>query len=179
MKIKYIECKSHPGGLVKITAVVEGDIKAIANDILQTKSGDYELRIEKVKKKRSLDANSYYWVLVDKLSRLLGMANDELHYCLMDRYGTIEMRDENHPLVFSILSEIDPKEVTPYSREIGRGEVNGKQFTHYVVLKGSHEMSTWEFSRLLDGCISECKECGIETLTPEELKKLKNYEVQE
>jgi len=27
-------------------------------------------------------------------------------------------------------------------------------------------------SRLIDGLVSECKECGIETLTPEELERM-------
>ena len=33
-----------------------------------------------------------------------------------------------------------------------------------------------QFTRLLDGVISECKEVDIETLTPNELLKLEGYE---
>ena len=33
-------------------------------------------------------------------------------------------------------------------------------------------MSAYEFGVLLDGLISECKEMGIETMTPDEVKAL-------
>ena len=38
-------------------------------------------------------------------------------------------------------------------------------------------MDTKEFSRLLDGIISECKEMGIETKTPNQLLELEGYEI--
>jgi len=38
-------------------------------------------------------------------------------------------------------------------------------------------MDSKEMSNLIDGLVSECKEVGIETMTPQELKGLKGYEV--
>ena len=42
----------------------------------------------------------------------------------------------------------------------------------YQKLKGSHEYNTKEMSDLLNGLISECKEMGIETATPEEIARM-------
>lgn len=42
----------------------------------------------------------------------------------------------------------------------------------YVMLKGSSDYDTREMSELIDGLVSECKECGIETATPEELQRM-------
>ena len=60
-----------------------------------------------------------------------------------------------------------------YYEEIGKGTVNGKEFTHYKIYKGSSQMDSKEFAILLDGVRSECEEVGIPTLTPSEIAQLK------
>ena len=45
------------------------------------------IQIKKYRKKRSLDANAYYWVLVSKLGKVLDMANPEVHNIALIRYG--------------------------------------------------------------------------------------------
>lgn len=49
-------------------------------------------------------------------------------------------------------------------------------FRTYVLLKGSHELNTEEFSILLDGTIHEAQNIGIETITPLELEAMRAYE---
>ena len=49
---------------------------------------------------------------------------------------------------------------------------NGKEFYVYHVYTPSHELNTSEFAILLEGLCYECKEQGIETLSPNELKSL-------
>ena len=41
------------------------------------------------------------------------------------------------------------------------------------MIKGSSEYDTGEMSRFIDGVISECKELGIQTMTPDEIEELK------
>ena len=43
----------------------------------------------------------------------------------------------------------------------------------YRGYKGSHELNTAEMAKLIDGTVYECKEAGIETLTPNELERMK------
>ena len=45
----------------------------------------------------------------------------------------------------------------------------------YQMYKGSSHMDSAEFSRLVDGLVSECKQVGIETLSPEEIERLQGY----
>ena len=56
--------------------------------------------------------------------------------------------------------------------------INGKTYRGYVVMKGSHEYDTKEFSRLVDGLIQTIigSNAPIETMTPAELATLKGYE---
>lgn len=133
------------------------------------------LNISKERKKRSLDANSYYQVLLDSLKNVLLRDRDELHFDLLRRYGQTAVDSDGNKLIFSIISQVDGTKISKYVEVIGHGEVGGKPFTHYRVLKGSSEMDTKEFSILLEGLIDECKLQGLETMTPAELEKLKGY----
>lgn len=42
----------------------------------------------------------------------------------------------------------------------------------YLMLRGSHTYDTKEMSVLINGLVEECKEQGIETLTPDELRRM-------
>ena len=129
----------------------------------QDKSKIYE--IKEKKQKRTLTANAYYWSLLNQLASVLRLNNDKCHFLMLKRYGQYE--------VISVLSEINLQGYFKYFEEIGRGTVQGKDFTHYKIYKGSSEMDSKEFAILLDGVISECEQVGIPTLTPGEIAKLK------
>lgn len=174
MRIRYIQLNNHPGGLAKLTIIVDTDKTTLGELVskVQTDYPKYELDIKRIKTHRGLTANAYYWVLAEQLAKALGTSKDELHEEMMNRYGTLKTNDDGKPIVFSLAAGEDPKSVTPYSRSFAEGEVNGKRFIHYAVLKGSSEMSAKEFGDLLDGLISECKEMGIPTATDKELKEM-------
>lgn len=40
-------------------------------------------------------------------------------------------------------------------------------------MRGSHTYDTKEMSRLIDGTVEEAKELGIETLTPDQVERMK------
>lgn len=136
------------------------------------KPEEYELEIKKIRKKRSLDANSYYWALLGKLASVLRTSQDELHEHLLQDYGVLRSKN-GEPVTFTLRADINSHEVTKYTKVLKTGRIYGKGAVMYGVLKGSSEMDTQEFSVLLDGLIYECKEQGIETISPEELAKLK------
>ena len=46
----------------------------------------------------------------------------------------------------------------------------------YRLYRGTHTYDSKEMAMLIDGTIEECKEQGIETMTPNELERLKGYE---
>lgn len=125
--------------------------------------------IKEKKAKRTLTQNAYYWVLLHELAKALKIDNDTAHKMMLERYGVYE--------VISVLNGIDLTCYFKYFEEIGSGTVNGKQFTHYKIFKGSSQMDSKEFAVLLDGLISDCEELGIPTLTREEIAKLKYIEM--
>ena len=130
--------------------------------------------IKKIRKKRSLDANAYYWVLVSKMSEKLRTSKEEMHNILLSRYGQIDRDEDGNSIIFSLRSDIDiSKRYDLHAKPIGKGYVDGKEFTHYALIKGSHLYDTKEMSVLIDGVVSEAKEQGIETMTPDDLKRMK------
>lgn len=121
--------------------------------------------IKEKKKKRSLTANSYYWSLLNQLASVMRMDNQECHFLMLKRYGQYE--------VVSIRSDVSLHGYFKYYEEIGKGTVNGKEFIHYKIYKGSSKMDSKEFAILLDGLRSECEDVGIPTLTKTEVERLK------
>lgn len=122
--------------------------------------------IKEKKRRRSLNANAYAWLLIGKLADVLRISKDECYILMLKRYGQSEM--------VSVVSEIDVRGYFKYYEEVGKTFLQGKNFTHYRIFKGSSEYDTREMSILVDGIVSEAKEVGIETMTPEELEKIKS-----
>ena len=124
------------------------------------------------RKKRSLDANSYAWVLITKIADILRTSKEELYIEMLKRYGQREKQ---------LISIIDNEEAIAmiyratnnHCTVVGEGTVNGKQFKHLAILIGSSQYDTRQMAILIDGIVSECKEMGIETLPPDEIKALK------
>lgn len=152
----------------------KGNIEAL-NDLLGQAS-PITLKIDKKRKKRSLNANAYYHVLLNELASVLKTSQEELHIVMLKRYGQIAIDENGNKMIVSVQSNIDFSKYYKYVEIIGKATLQDKEFTHYKCLKGSSEMDTREFSILLDGLISECKEQKIQTMTPQELESLQGYE---
>lgn len=125
-----------------------------------------DIEVKKHRNKRSLNANNYCWALINELGNALNMSKDEVYFLMLRRYGQSKM--------VSMYSSINVKGYFKYYDVAGASTLQGKEFTHYRVYKGSSEFDTKEMSILIDGIVSECKELGIETMTPDELEKLKS-----
>jgi hypothetical protein len=128
---------------------------------------DKEYEIKEHKKKRTLDQNSYYWVLLGKLSQKLRIAPEELHFELIKR---------SCPFTEILVPDEADLRAIEYYEERGKITKNNKLFKIIRVYVGSSKLNTVEMGILLDNLIEECKLQGIETMTPQELAKLRELE---
>lgn len=133
---------------------------------LFTQDREKIFEVKEHKEKRSLNSNSYCWVLITKIADVLRSSKEEVYLQMLKRYGQSEL--------VSVLSDINVNGYFKYYEVAGTSQLNGKEFTHYKVYKGSSEYDTREMSVLIDGVVSEAKLLGIETLTPEELERIKS-----
>jgi hypothetical protein len=119
------------------------------------------------KKRRSLNANSYAWLLITEIANKLRSSKEEIYLQMLKRYGQSS--------VVSIIDEAVPvfMKSVKYAEEFGKGTVNGKDFTHIKVYMGSSEMDTKEMAILIDGIVSEATELKIPTMTPTEIERIK------
>ena len=124
---------------------------------------------------RSLNANNYAWSLIEKLAVALKSDKDTVYELMLRRYGTgdsyIDELGNEVKIIFSLQDGIPPNRVARHYAEIGEGYINGKKFIHYRAIKGTSEYDTKEMAAFLDGIISECREVGIETDTPEQISR--------
>lgn len=133
------------------------------------KPGEYT--IVKTKKKRSLDANAYMWVLVGKIAAEVGLPSDEVYRHAIREAG------EYTPL------PIRADAVEEFSRIWGAHGtgwfidiLDDSKLPGYKLVRAYHGSSTYDtrqMSRLIDSIVQEAKNLGIETLTPFELDRMK------
>lgn len=144
--------------------------------------GKLSLEIKRYRRKRSLDANAYHWVLVGKLAKVLGMSNAEVHNMALRGYGQPEIYEGKG--VYMTIPDTDTARrkvdnamdyhLAPTS-QVREGN-DGVMYRTYKLLRGSHTYNTEEMARLIDGMITLCKEAGIpdaEIATPDEKRLLK------
>lgn len=124
----------------------------------------YDVKINKHREKRSLNANAYLWKLVTEIGNILNKSKEEVYLQMLIDYGQSEM--------ISILSEINVKGYFKYYKLAGTSILNGKEFNHYKIYKGSSEYNTKEMSILLEGAVQEAKSLGIKTKEDYEIEKL-------
>lgn len=174
MNIKYIEMNPSSGGFTKLTIIVDGDRKSIAETVskAQCDPDKYEVEVKKIKTKRGLTANAYYWVLVEQMAKLLTTSKQEVHELMIQRYGAFKTDGNGERYIFPLEPGKDPKGIAPYTMRITERELNGKPAVFYAVLKGSSEMDSSEFNALIQGCRSEAAEMGIQVLTEKEIAEL-------
>lgn len=129
---------------------------------IQDRTKKYE--VKEYKKKRSLNANNYFWELTTQLANVMRMDKEETYFRLLQKYGQSEM--------VSVVADIDVKPYFKYYTEAGESILNEKLFKHYKVYKGTSEMNSKEMWILTEGLISECEIQNIPTKPKEEIASL-------
>lgn len=121
--------------------------------------------VKEHKEKRSLNANAYAWKLITEIGNVTRLSKEEVYLDMLKHYGQSE--------IVSVLSKINVSGYFKYFEAVGSASLQGKDFTHYKVYKGSSEYNTYEMSVLIDGIVHEAEQLDIQTLTPAELSRLK------
>ena len=140
------------------------------NGIEELSDKDLKIKVSKATNSRSLDANAYFHVLCDKLRMKLGISMAHMKNILITSYGQIEYIDDQ-ALIYKTNAPVE------YIQELEEAHMKflkvGEDGAYwYKVYRGSHTYDSKEMSLLLEGTIQEAKEQGIETKTPEEIRKM-------
>lgn len=151
----------------KVTFTVNESRRVLSEYESIKRAHKLRVRVTQYREKRSLDANAYMWVLLDRMADVLNTTKDDLYIEVLGRYGVF-----THIIVKPhVVDRV--KDEWRTVRELGEVTVNGNTGIQLQCFFGSSTYDTKEMSRLIDGVVSECKELGIETTTPDELRRMK------
>ena len=132
------------------------------------KEGNYEIR--PIKPKRSLDANAYAWVLLDKLAEALGYSKTELYKRYVKEVGGCsDVVCVQNKAVDRLQSEWCRKGLG-WQTDTMPSKIDG--CTTVILYYGSSTYDKAQFSRLLDLIIQDCTAIGIEVKPQEEIESL-------
>ena len=121
----------------------------------------------KYRNKRSLDANAYCWVLLQKMAEVLRTDKWTLYLKMLKQYGQFTHIVVKESAVESVKKQWrECEELGP----ITVGSMKGIQLQCYF---GSSTYDTKEMSVFIDGIVRECQDLGIDTMTPDEIEHMK------
>ena len=155
-----------------------GDRNKLVAFLMGQKDGElFDLTPHRNRRTRS--QNAYYWQLVGKIADRRRESKNHVHNVLLRRYGRPMYIDGQ--LAATYLPDTDEAERTALEAETFhvkptsqvKAGAKGQLLRAYVLLKGSSDMDTAEMSALVDGAVIEAKQLDIETLTPEELERMR------
>lgn len=129
------------------------------------------IKAVKYREKRSLDANAYCWALITKIANHpeVQSSKEEIYEEMLQKYGYLYQDDDGY-LPITVGASVDMSKVQGHWKFY---KSNGK-FSSYLMIKGSSEYNTAEMSHFIDCIVGEAKELGIETMTPDELERMKS-----
>lgn len=126
--------------------------------------------IGKWRARRSLDANAYAWVLIDKLASVRRLTKTEVYRHAIREIGG------NSTIVCVKSAAADALCANWQRNGIGwiteqlPSKLDG--CTNCVLYTGSSAYDTAQMSILIDSLVQDCKSVGIETLPPMELERM-------
>lgn len=131
----------------------------------------YQAEIKEVREKRSLDSNAYLWVLIGKLSGVLGIPPVDIYREAIRDVGN------NYEVMPIKTSSLEHWKYIWTSNGMGwiveeLGESKLKGYTNVMSFYGSSIYDKDQMSRLIGIIVEECKANGIETATPRELASM-------
>lgn len=144
---------------------------AIMNKLLELKGEEsLAFKISKHKKKRSLDANAYCFVLIGKIAEKTGIPKTEVYRkAVKEIGGNYDVVCVQNKAVDS-LRETWEKNGLGWQTETMDSKIEG--CTNIVLYYGSSTYDTETMSRLIDNIVQDCKALGIETKSEVELNSL-------
>ena len=174
MNIKQARYQIDSDGEQILTLLLTGDCERECRQLEADLDSGRQMKVSFSQEttKRTLDENSYYWLLTGRIAKAIGSSLSEVHNLNLRRYGVPFTVDGK--VVYAYLEDAPETEKSALQNEFVhmrptssvREGNKGKMFRAYMIMKGSSEMSVSEFAALIDGVISECKEMGLEYRKP-------------
>lgn len=131
---------------------------------------EYTLSLEKKRRKRSLDANSYLWVLCTRLGEALGLSKEEVYRNHIKEAGKCDFVAVADRAEEALVSGWEAHGIGWFVEKVDSCKLEG--CSKLCLYYGSSTYDTKEMARLIDNVVQDCLAVGVETLPPAELERL-------
>lgn len=145
-----------------------GTSKEIINYLLE-QDKDKTFEIKEYKTKRSLNANSYCWVLLQKLADKLNTTKEELYRKYIKEKGIFRTITIDNQAVSTFIHLWQEKGIGWVCEVLNEGNTTTDLLAYY----GTSSYNTKQMAYFIDYVVEEAKLQNIETLTPQEIERLK------
>jgi len=166
MKGRLLDLSFTLNGKQRLVIELDDDFR---KDFAGLKEHDVSIEVKRWRKKRSLDANAYAWVLMDKIAQATGVSKTEVYRKVIREIGGVSdivaVRDE----AVDKFREGWEKQGLGWQTEILDSKPGYKRI---VVYYGSSTYDTKQMSALIDSLVQDAQALGIETLPPHEIARL-------
>lgn len=155
MKAKILKREQYSAG-VNLNLIIQDEPEVLEE--LMKLPEEVDLKIKRFAKKRSKNANDYFWELVGQMADKLHATKEEIYFEQLKKYGqsvTVTVKEG---------VELDRAGIKYYEK-LKDGLYRNTKFVAYRVFIGSSQYNTQEMSVLIEGTVQDAKELGIQTDT--------------
>ena len=131
----------------------------------------YDLEVKEHRKKRSLDANAYAWVLIGKLAEAMRIAPIEVYrQAIQNVGGNYEVIPIKEEAADHFRQVWEAQGLGWPCVDMGKSKLQG--FRNLKAYYGSSTFSVSQMQVFIDNLVQDCRALNIETLTPDKLALL-------
>lgn len=147
----------------------KSDIQLARKFVMEQKDKLYDMEIKEHREKRSLDANSLYWLMNGELAKAIGDTPENIYRRHIRDIGNFETICMQTKAVESFTRRWTSNHL---GRFVETRESKLPGCTTVLAYYGSSDFSVKEMSRLIDNCIQDCEAAGVDTTAPDKISLL-------
>ena len=168
-ELMFTEAKLEGGWLMlKPMSVDLGKAMAI---VRKMKPKVYDLTVREHKKKRSLDANAYCWVLINKIADALRITPVEIYrQAILNVAGNYEVLPVKEEAAAHFKQVWEAQGLGWPCVDMGKSRIDG--YRNLRAYYGSSTYDTRQMAQLIENLLQDCRALDIEVKSEEEIASL-------
>lgn len=175
MRLRATNIRTHitDGGEQEIVLTLKGRAEVVPLKDAVENGKLLSVEIKQHRDRRSLDANAYCWVLVQKIAESIQQVPDNVYRKFIRDVGQCQYMPVKNEAVDKFIEIWGERGIGWFAEKAW----DTKGIPGYTTVKayyGSSCYDTKEMSVLIDEIVRECKEMGIDTATPAEIELMKS-----
>ena len=167
MRGKLKDLTRNMDGTWNLTVTVDGDCRVIWD---KYREKDVDLEVKQHRNRRSIDANGYAWVLMDKIAAKMHIDKAEVYREAIKSIGGVSETVCVQDKAVERLRQGWEQNGIGWQTDTMPSKLKG--CTNVILYYGSSTYDTQQMSLLIDHIVQDAKALGIETMTPAELEAL-------